>query len=111
MGTMGTISMQDSQEQSVDEEIKDIPTLMRILKKSAIDREKIVAIKKFIDEGGEELYYLAQQVCLCPEARGTKLMRLDTRYHVHAHISKLASPTALQPDEHNRQRKGTSRGT
>jgi hypothetical protein len=45
------------------EEIKDIPALMNCLRKSTIDREKIVAVNKFIDEAGEELYYLAAQVC------------------------------------------------
>ncbi|KAF2114357.1 hypothetical protein BDV96DRAFT_613104 [Lophiotrema nucula] len=47
---------------TIDEEIRDIPTLMSRLKKSAIDREKIVAINKFIDEAGEELHYLAEQI-------------------------------------------------
>lgn len=58
----GLNSSQDSAEQSVDEEIKDVPTLMRKLKKAAIDREKIVFIKRFIEDGGEELHYLAEQV-------------------------------------------------
>jgi len=44
------------------EDIKDIPTLMNHLRKATIDREKIVAVSKFIDEAGEELYYLAEQI-------------------------------------------------
>jgi hypothetical protein len=65
-GTMGTGtgtrqgSMTGVEEE--DEEIRDVATLMRILKRSAIDREKIVAINRFIEEGGEELHYLPQQV-------------------------------------------------
>lgn len=59
---VGPASLQGSREPSVNEEVRDIPTLMRKLKKAAIDREKIVFIKKFIEEGGEELYYLAEQV-------------------------------------------------
>jgi hypothetical protein len=58
----GLDSSQDGQQQSFDEEIKDVPTLMRKLKKAAIDREKIIFINKFIEEGGEELHYLAEQV-------------------------------------------------
>lgn len=50
---------------SLDDEVKNVPTLMAKLKRAAIDREKIVLINKFIEEGGEELYYLAEQVC-CP---------------------------------------------
>jgi len=48
------------EEEPADEEICDIPTLMSTLKTAPIDREKIVAIKKFIDESGEDLYYLAE---------------------------------------------------
>ncbi|OCL05062.1 hypothetical protein AOQ84DRAFT_345298 [Glonium stellatum] len=44
------------------EEIKDIPALMNRLRKFTIDREKVVAVNKFIDEAGEELYYLAEQM-------------------------------------------------
>lgn len=58
----GPDSVSDSAERSLDEEVRDVPTLMRRLKKAAIDREKIVFINRFIDQGGEELYYLAEQV-------------------------------------------------
>lgn len=47
------------------EEVGDIPTLMRALKMASIDRERIDALKKFVREGGEELYYLNDEVsCL-----------------------------------------------
>jgi hypothetical protein len=63
--TLGTSSgLLDSNPQSVDEEVRDIATLMRKLKRAAIDREKVVYIHKFIDDGGEELHYLAEQVRL-----------------------------------------------
>lgn len=58
----GTLSAQDSIQATLDEEVRDIATLMRKLKKAAIDREKIIIIHKFIDDGGEELHYLAEQV-------------------------------------------------
>jgi hypothetical protein len=61
--TVGTMSALGSSEAtSLNEEVKDIATLMNKLKKAAIDREKIVIIHKFIDDGGEELHYLAEQV-------------------------------------------------
>ncbi|KAF2175696.1 hypothetical protein K469DRAFT_609898 [Zopfia rhizophila CBS 207.26] len=61
--TAGPVSLHDSSKaESMDEEISDIPTLMGKLKKAAIDREKIVAIDKFIDEAGEDLHYLAEQI-------------------------------------------------
>lgn len=61
--TFGT-SEQDSNGTSLNEEVRDIATLMLRLKKAAIDREKINVIHKFVDEGGEELHYLAEQVRL-----------------------------------------------
>ena len=63
LGT-GTPSAQDSTQTSLDEEVRDVATLMKKLKKAPIDREKIIVIHKFINDGGEELHYLADQVCL-----------------------------------------------
>lgn len=61
--TFGTGSgLLDSTPESLDEEIKDIATLMRKLKAAAIDREKIIYIHKFVDDGGEELHYLEEQI-------------------------------------------------
>lgn len=109
--TVGTGTFQEGMEQSIDEEIKDIATLMRILKNSAIDREKIVAINRFVDEGGEELHYLAEQVCSHLRFYFTMLTCIDARYHVHAHISKLSPTASFEPDEHFRRRKGPPRRT
>lgn len=44
------------------EEIKDINALMKSLRKANVDREKINAVKKFVDHGGEELFYLEDKV-------------------------------------------------
>lgn len=44
------------------EEIRDIPSLMHALKLASIDREKICALKQFVQEGGEEIYYLHDKV-------------------------------------------------
>jgi hypothetical protein len=43
-------------------EIADIGSLMGVLKKATVDREKIVAVRKFIDTAQEELYYLADRM-------------------------------------------------
>jgi hypothetical protein len=77
--TLGTGTLGGgTEEQSVDEEIKDIPALMNALKKAAVDREKIVAINRFIDEAGEELHYLAEKVCPAEGLiRSTSLTLLD----------------------------------
>ena len=44
-------------------EIMNIGDLLLALRKSTVDREKIVAVRKFTDQGGEELYYLRSR-CL-----------------------------------------------
>lgn len=44
------------------EEIGDIPALMHALKLTSIDREKIDVLRKFVEEGGEEIYYLNDKV-------------------------------------------------
>jgi hypothetical protein len=55
----GAKSWEDDEE---DIDVHDVPTLMKHLKESAIDREKMVVVRKFLDNGGDELYYLAEQV-------------------------------------------------
>lgn len=43
-------------------EITDIASLMRAMRKSALDREKLVAVRKFVADGGDELYYLSERM-------------------------------------------------
>lgn len=45
-----------------DADIADIGTLIRMLRKAAVDREKLVAVRKFVDQGGDELYYLSNRM-------------------------------------------------
>lgn len=44
-------------------DVKDIGTLLVHLKRAALDREKIVLVRAFVDNAGEDVYYLAEQVC------------------------------------------------
>ncbi|EXJ85707.1 hypothetical protein A1O1_06075 [Capronia coronata CBS 617.96] len=44
------------------EEIKDIGTLLKTLKYATVDREKIDLVKKFVDQGGSELFYLKDHI-------------------------------------------------
>jgi hypothetical protein len=53
------------QEQAFDVEKMEITTigdLFLAMKRSSVDREKILAVRKFTDEGGEELYYLSDRM-------------------------------------------------
>ncbi|KAF2840146.1 hypothetical protein M501DRAFT_1015223 [Patellaria atrata CBS 101060] len=55
------LSGQDDEPEPLDD-IRDIPALMRRLKNSAIDREKLVAIQSFVKNANDELFYLADQI-------------------------------------------------
>ena len=44
------------------EDLRSIPSLLRALRLAHIDREKIEAVKKFVETGGEELAYLGEHV-------------------------------------------------
>lgn len=45
-----------------DVDIPDIGTLIAIVRKAAVDREKLVAVRKFVNQGGDELYYLSKRM-------------------------------------------------
>ncbi|PLB53042.1 hypothetical protein P170DRAFT_403801 [Aspergillus steynii IBT 23096] len=50
------------EEEAPLEEIGNIPSLMHALKVAIVDREKIDALRRFVEEGGPELYYLEGQI-------------------------------------------------
>ncbi|KAF2099415.1 hypothetical protein NA57DRAFT_74915 [Rhizodiscina lignyota] len=43
-------------------EIRDISTLLKRLRKAPIDREKVTDVRTFLEQGGEELFYLAESM-------------------------------------------------
>lgn len=55
-----TRSESDNEQDSSD--VSDILKLMTILKGARVDREKIWAVKVFLDQGGEDLFYLADKM-------------------------------------------------
>jgi hypothetical protein len=44
------------------EDIKDIASLMKVLRFARIDREKTEAVENFIEHGGDDLYYLQEHM-------------------------------------------------
>ena len=44
------------------EDINDILALMRVLRSARVDREKIEAVKNFLEHGGDELLYLSERM-------------------------------------------------
>ncbi|KAL8697107.1 MAG: hypothetical protein Q9201_007304 [Fulgogasparrea decipioides] len=52
----------DGNESDSDQDLNDIPNvvaLLAVLKRATVDREKIVAVRTFLAQGGDELHYLA----------------------------------------------------
>lgn len=60
--SVAQLARQDMDQQIVLEDITDIPSLMKALKVAIIDREKMEAVKSFIEHGGDELYYLRDKM-------------------------------------------------
>ncbi|KAI7544409.1 hypothetical protein KC331_g6827 [Hortaea werneckii] len=52
----------DEEKEDDDLEILSIADLMHALKKSAVDREKLASVRKFVANGGEELFYLPSKM-------------------------------------------------
>lgn len=55
----------DGQESDSDQDPDDITNviaLLAVLKKATVDREKIVAVRRFLAQGGDELHYLADNM-------------------------------------------------
>ena len=56
------IALKSDEDEDVNGEITNVSALMIALKKANVDREKIAAVTAFLDQGGEELYYLADKM-------------------------------------------------
>ncbi|KAK3707815.1 hypothetical protein LTR37_011817 [Vermiconidia calcicola] len=55
--------LRQSEDEAVEKmDIVDIGSLILALKKAAVDREKLVAVRKFFESGGDELFYLSDRM-------------------------------------------------
>jgi len=57
-----SLARREMEEPVVLEDIKDISALMKALRLARIDREKMEAVESFIKNGGDDLYYLREQM-------------------------------------------------
>lgn len=55
-------AISDSENEEELGEVSDIPKLMGALKRARVDREVLWAVITFVDQGGDELFYLADRV-------------------------------------------------
>jgi hypothetical protein len=58
--SFGSLATRDIEDDTVVEDIKDIASLMKVLRFARIDREKMEAVENFTEHGGEDLYYLQE---------------------------------------------------
>lgn len=61
-----------SPERDAEDNIDNIPRLLEVMKNAIVDREKIEALRKFLAQGRDELYYLPDKV---PEVLGLFVFR------------------------------------
>ncbi|PYI07467.1 hypothetical protein BO78DRAFT_366587 [Aspergillus sclerotiicarbonarius CBS 121057] len=79
-----TTKVNDEEEVPV-EEIADIPALMHALRVAIVDREKMDALDQFVEEGGEELFYLDEQI---PEIMSMFVFQAS-RWQFYTHLTDI----------------------
>ncbi|KAL8783097.1 MAG: hypothetical protein Q9213_004854 [Squamulea squamosa] len=90
----------DGQESDSDEDLHDIPNivaLLAVLKKATVDREKIVAVRTFLAQGGEELHYLADNM---DEVMGL-LIYQTSRQQLYGHISEALDKARMSQNSND----------
>ncbi|KAL4873383.1 hypothetical protein BDV12DRAFT_182223 [Aspergillus spectabilis] len=89
----------DEEEEMGLEEIKSIPALMYALKGAIVDREKLDAVKRFVDEGGPELYYLNGRI---PEIMN-RLVYQASRWQLLTYLKDTTSELSQKQQEQDSQ--------
>ena len=79
------------------EEVTNVPSLMKVVRYAAIDREKIQAVKQFIQTGGDEVHYLQDQI----PAIMASLVFQSSRRQVLTFLRDQAEGAQNHRDEHN----------
>lgn len=92
------VSFQSIREELVaPEETKDIPSLKRAIRLAKIDREKIDAIKSFVTDGGDELFYLADHM---PEIMDALVFQ-NSRRQILEFLKRSADGAQQHRDKHD----------
>ncbi|KAJ5773554.1 hypothetical protein N7457_008450 [Penicillium paradoxum] len=97
-GYLNHPSMRVDEEPHVGE-IGDIPSLMHALKLASIDRDRIDALKKFVDEGGDELYYLNDKI---PDIMPTFLFQAS-RWQFVTYLSGVIRELSQTPTDSDKE--------
>ena len=79
------------------DEINDIATLLQALKLATVDREKIDIVKKFINQGGEELSYLGSYI---PDIMSSLVFQ-NSKTQLLSFLKDTTNAAQTHRDEHN----------
>lgn len=79
------------------DDINNIPSLMKALRRATIDREKVDAVKHFIDKSGDELIYLKEKM---PEIM-SQLVFQNTRRQILQYLKDRAEEAQQHRDKHD----------
>lgn len=91
-------SFQSIQEElTAPDEVKDIPSLMRAIKLAKIDREKVDYVKEFIQEGGDEVFYLEEHMSEIMAS----LVFQNSRRQILTFLKDSADKAQKHRDEHD----------
>jgi hypothetical protein len=77
--------------------IENISNLLRVVRLATIDREKLDAVKKFLEQGGEELAYLEDQI---PDIMSLFVFQTSRRQLVEL-LQREAAAAQKHRDEHD----------
>jgi hypothetical protein len=83
------------------EDIQNIPSLLRALRFAKIDREKIDIVKKFVDQGGDELAYLGEKI---PEIMSFMIFQ-NSRRQLLLFLKQTAQDAQKHREEHDAEEK------
>lgn len=78
-------------------EINDIATLLQALKLATVDREKIDIVKKFINQGGEELAYMGSHI---PDIMSSLVFQ-NSKTQLLSFLKDTTNAAQAHRDEHN----------
>ncbi|KAB8576216.1 hypothetical protein FH972_025744 [Carpinus fangiana] len=86
----GSINMLNKQREEEEEEasgeVDTIGTLLKRLKMAEVDREKIKLVLRFMEEGGQDIFYLSEQI---PYIMGLLMFQYSRRQLLSAMMSNI----------------------
>ncbi|PYH43561.1 uncharacterized protein BP01DRAFT_323250 [Aspergillus saccharolyticus JOP 1030-1] len=94
-GYLSRVATKVEEEEEHVEEIASIPALMHALRVARVDREKMDALEKFLQEGGDELFYLDGKI---PEIMSMFVFQAS-RWQYYTRLSDVVDELSRESSE------------